>query len=1033
MFRIITESGELDTYKEVDVSFNYQLDDVIDISKRKSSYSKTIRLPGTPNNNKFFKQIFDINVNKRINVKKRIRATVRNGSNAIINGYLQLLDIYNEQDKIEYEVSITQNNKNIWEDMKDYNISDLDFSRYNHTRNKQAIVDSWETYIYEYGITQSAQLGKGYVYPSIVYGNNLDDIQTFQYTGDSYPALYIKEIWDSMFDFLGYEYNSQFLNSEYFKRLIYPFTKDKIELSDEEKENRELVVGVKKSSSPGGAFQWGTANVANEWHIPNSPWLKRDDGWSSAQLIKLYDESSAYGGPNADTEFNDEGNQWNNQTTLGFKASNSGYYDIDINLQCRMQGRSPNGADIRWAGNDGAVKYTWKCNVYKNNGTVIQHQPLDNNGNTTSEDWVPNDDNWRGWNGATPPIFDEDGEEFPISFILSNIHLNAGERVKFFIYLKVGNQKIFNTKNSSQGNNTDIRLLIARNIGDIYSKFSVSLADTSTPPNEEINMNNILDGKMKMQDFFKSILDMFNLLIIEDPKEEGKLLIEPREDFYRSRQRVKDWNQILDRSDTIKMTPMSELDAKSYIFTYKSDDDWLNKEYENAYGEVYGELEVDTFDEFAEDSKNFKLEFSPTPDGSILSPNRVMPYFIEKDGQTDFKSKKVKPRILFYGGSLSTSTYYIIDYAGDPNPQQCNTYAYCGMWDHPTDPRWDLGFGRTKTIYWNTSLYPTNNLYNMYHKDYISNIIDWNNVLLEGMFYLTDKDIHDFDFRDIIFLDGSYWRIVDIKNYNPISSNKTTKVKLIKILNYETYDASNNSVPASNGSCPVDVKLTRDPNLGWIYYSPSDAISEDCCNSLNGSWNNGVCSIREASGAEDIFKPISGPNDTGNGDSGVVNPYTGKDTVRYPTTSQDTVSPIVNEYGPDTNKKNYNTTHNTSNIIKGSSNYIDYSAKNSIILGNDNTVNNDGKNAIIIGDNITANKGTGIYIGNVFIDENGEINNLENTPSVIIGGVNEVMRITKTNDIDLLIGGIDSVRNLGGDSKKRPIILGGNSDSIDEI
>ena len=40
------------------------------------------------------------------------------------------------------------------------------------------------------------------------------------------------------------------------------------------------------------------------------------------------------------------------------------------------------------------------------------------------------------------------------------------------------------------------------------------------------------------------------------------------------------------------------------------------------------------------------------------------------------------------------------------------------------------------------------------------------------------------------------------------------------------------------------------------------------------------------------------------------------------------------------------------------------------------------------------------------------------------------MKINKTNLIDIIDGTEDSVRNYGGDSKSRPIIDGGNSNSI---
>ena len=63
-FELIVDGVSLDTYDDLDISLNYQIDDIQDISKRNTSFSKTISIPGTPKNNRFFKQIFEVNVDK---------------------------------------------------------------------------------------------------------------------------------------------------------------------------------------------------------------------------------------------------------------------------------------------------------------------------------------------------------------------------------------------------------------------------------------------------------------------------------------------------------------------------------------------------------------------------------------------------------------------------------------------------------------------------------------------------------------------------------------------------------------------------------------------------------------------------------------------------------------------------------------------------------------------------------------------------------------------------------------------------------
>ena len=49
---------------------------------------------------------------------------------------------------------------------------------------------------------------------------------------------------------------------------------------------------------------------------------------------------------------------------------------------------------------------------------------------------------------------------------------------------------------------------------------------------------------------------------------------------------------------------------------------------------------------------------------------------------------------------------------------------------------------------------------------------------------------------------------------------------------------------------------------------------------------------------------------------------------------------------------------------------------------------------------------------------------------LIDGGLNETMNVSKTNFIDIVDGGVNSVRNFDGDSKLRPIIDDGGDGTL---
>ena len=52
-YKLVVGGKELDTFEDLGISLNYQIEDIIDITKRKTNYSKTIELPGTPINNNY--------------------------------------------------------------------------------------------------------------------------------------------------------------------------------------------------------------------------------------------------------------------------------------------------------------------------------------------------------------------------------------------------------------------------------------------------------------------------------------------------------------------------------------------------------------------------------------------------------------------------------------------------------------------------------------------------------------------------------------------------------------------------------------------------------------------------------------------------------------------------------------------------------------------------------------------------------------------------------------------------------------------
>ena len=150
--------------------------------------------------------------------------------------------------------------------------------------------------------------------------------------------------------------------------------------------------------------------------------------------------------------------------------------------------------------------------------------------------------------------------------------------------------------------------------------------------------------------------------------------------------------------------------------------------------------------------------------------------------------------------------------------------------------------------------------------------------------------------------------------------------------------------------------------------------------------------------------------------SGLVNPNT---TIRMSGINKGTVP----QERPISQLANNTINDSTSTITNGFNNYIPSKSENNIVVGSNNTVYPGVNNSIIVGDNVNAVNSNSLTVGDLLITGDGiRWANVY----IIDAGEDTVMNDAKTNFIDILDGGEDSVRNFGGDSKLRPIIDGGD-------
>ena len=227
---------ELDLYDNVPIPINKSIIDIQNIAERKSDFTKTITLPGTHNNNDIFSNIFNLarsvsntntyNFAPDFNPNLKADAILYKNGVAMIQGYLQLTNINVVDDyQIEYEIIIIGKFANLFQDLGEKKLNELDLSAYDHTWNFTNIQASW---------TPSAAIG--YYYGLIDKGFSND--QKGFLTTDQKPQVFARTIIDAIFKDAGYRYASNFLTSGNFNKLVVPTTQEKLLLTTQEVTNR---------------------------------------------------------------------------------------------------------------------------------------------------------------------------------------------------------------------------------------------------------------------------------------------------------------------------------------------------------------------------------------------------------------------------------------------------------------------------------------------------------------------------------------------------------------------------------------------------------------------------------------------------------------------------------------------------------------------------------------------------------------------------------------------------------------------------
>lgn len=701
----------LDVNDDLNLSFTYNISDVREPESRQASFSKTIVIPASKTNNIVFTNVFDVakeisttglNFTPDFNPNKRANTRVTVDDLLVMDGYCQMLKINKVNYEVDsYEIVIFNNVKNIFEEFGEDLLTSLDLSAYDQeysTANVNA---------YSYGNpSPSYTLGEGLIYNSVY--NGTEPIGTYKVA--PYPSTFVKTYVDAIFTKYGYEYDSNFFTSTYFKKLCVPFVKKQYTLTQDEVVERQFkLTNAGKISSAGGSAYESLFNISS--FFTKSAGVNEDKSANLLWFNEVQDVSNLYDISNDPyTVFIKKGGRH----TIYFSATVA-----SLTFDCPLSITSGN------------LIFTLNFKLYRNRGGVLTLLATSTHPYYVgAETPVP----------ATPDKIIMGSQTFNIA--IDEITNPNDEYLMALNYTTSG--ELYNGA-------TPLQVLIYSNSTNTYEFYNV-VDNTSLAIDNSLTVeaNRLTPNNVKIKDFMSSLVKCFNLQVDVDKDEPKKLIIEPYNDYFGSGTE-KDWTSKLDVAK-IEIIPMADLITNTFKFGFENDDDLINKDYTEVYKETYGDYEIKVDNDFATQTKEIKPIFAASPctrRSNVYFTGNVT--YLAKD---ENEGRDAKIRMVWYNG-LET--------------------------DDVTNPtvaiRYDLA---PSQLYYNTTTLTNQTLYGKFWKKYVEEVTDKNSKMVVCYLNLTPLDISQFQFTDNIFIDGHFFRVNKIIDFNPLSEG-LTKVELIKI------------------------------------------------------------------------------------------------------------------------------------------------------------------------------------------------------------------------------------------------------------
>lgn len=748
--RLLINNTDVDLTDEVAIPLTYNIVDIRNPEKRTGNYSRQIILPGTDANNKIFSHIWDLgvtvdssgttNYTPGFDPNLKASAIVIDDGSVVFEGFVRLNRITQSHFgyKHDFDITLSSQLADLYTNMGEKTLADLNLDKYNHTYNQSEQINSWATSIKVNGVSTPFAKGTGYVYPMIDYGYSVNDVD-YNVT-HFFPAVYMKTIYDAIISENGFQVTSSYFDSTEWKSLVFPYTGGQLKLSETQVDNRTH-----------------KASLTGFWNDYSS------GGTSSYPAITFDDDST---GTN-----HDSGGIYSTVTNKMTVAAN-GNYTINFGISVQLT-HYPSSSPATTQGLFNIGWYQIRRVDTSNTSSIIGSILVQ----ATQSGFVT-----ANTLNITVPSSVNSGDQSSVvtGILTTSAQLSAGDLVyiEFQRYVPIGTNSMYSGQTYASGAKTLVQLQPG-------SYFESKLNDTSIQEGDTVPMSNVLPSTIKQKDFVSSVNKKLNLYYEPDKNTLNNFFVEPRNDFYSSGT-TRDWSLKLDESKDLEVIPMGELEARRYYWTWKSDSDHYNKLYmERNNNRIYGEREYSIENDFIKNENKTEVIFSPTPLAVRPGSTRVIPRIYQENNGV-ITPKSGNPRVLYYGGVKTALNTW--NYVASSGSTVMTTYAYAGHLDDIDSPTIDINFGVPKEVFYNATTYTSNNLFNKYWLQFIQEITDKNSKIVTGYFNLTPLDIETLSFRDTFHFRNQNFRLNKIIDYVP-GSKALTKCEFVLLKQGVPYSA----------------------------------------------------------------------------------------------------------------------------------------------------------------------------------------------------------------------------------------------------